>query len=96
MIGCLADKLEAKKLFFCYILQVSKDLGHTKSLEKTANFEGHESTQVVEDNRKQNIEASHVVVQSEKKEVSDFRKVTSTSFSSSQSYSLEEEYEVEG
>lgn len=77
-------------------LQITKDTGNTKSLEKSAEFEGHESTQVVEDNRKQNIEASHVVVQSEKKEVSDFRKVTSTSFSSSQSYAVEEEFEYEG
>lgn len=75
---------------------MKKDLGHTKSHEKSANFEGHESTQIVEENRKANVEASQVVTQSEKKEVSENRQVTSTSYSTSESFSFEEEYEVEG
>lgn len=77
-------------------LQVTKDLGHTKSHEKSAKFEGQESTQIVEENRRANVEASQLVTQSEKKEVSEHRQVTSTSYSTSESFSFEEEYEVEG
>lgn len=75
--------------------QITKDLGHTKSHEKSAKFEGQENTQIVEENRKAQVEASKTVQQSEKKEVSENRQVTSTSFSSSESYSFEEEYECE-
>lgn len=77
-------------------LQVTKDLGHTKSHEKTAEFQGHESTQIVEENRKANVEASKQVTQSESKEISANRQVTSSSFSTSESFSMEEEFEYEG
>lgn len=78
------------------IFQVTKDLGHTKSHEKSANFEGHESTQIVDENKKASVEATQVVKQSEKKEVSENRQVTSTSYSTSESFSYEEELEFEG
>lgn len=72
-------------------MQIHKDLGHVKSVEKKADFEGHSKESIVEDHRTQKSETNKQVSQSEKKEISsDGRQVTTTSFSSSESFSMEE------
>lgn len=79
---------------------MSKDLGHTKMHEKSAQFEATSNTSIVEENASKNIQSSCNVMQSQSvsQSVSESRKVTTSSFSSSQSFSSEEseEYVIEG
>ena len=79
---------------------MSKDLGHTKISEKSAEFQATSNTSIVEESASKNIQSSCSVVQSQSvsQSVSESRKVTTSAFSSSQSFSSEEteEYVIEG
>lgn len=80
------------------LTEVHKDDGKSKMHQKTATFEGQENTSIVEDNKKQQIEATKNVMQQETSTISANKQVFSTKFESSESYSMEEteEYEIEG
>lgn len=77
---------------------MTKDLGHTKIHEKSASFQSQATSLVKEENKSQQSESNKSVVQKVSQEVSSNRQVTTTSFSSSQSFSMEEteEYTIEG
>lgn len=78
--------------------EMTKDLGHTKIHEKSASFQSQATSLVKEENKTQQSESNKSVVQKVSQEVSSNRQVTTSSFSSSQSFSMEEteEYVIEG
>ncbi|KXZ75840.1 hypothetical protein TcasGA2_TC030965 [Tribolium castaneum] len=100
LVGSGNQQIEQETSEETTLSEVSKDLGHTKISEKSAQYEATSNTSIVQENASKNIQSSCNVVQSQSvsQSVSESRKVTTSSFSSSQSFSSEEseEYVIEG